>query len=300
MMTNPYNYNCNVDEKNKELTNITKLLFSSKYLCITEPLGLILNNANKVTYNDDFERITGKYYKPFMKEHHYVDGLWVGSIHNKSKYYLKKTCSHLFGNFCIPYYKNKNDVIELGISLLSLETDDPKFKFISFSHFGDVREIFRFIAWEIARLNDSIPKNTVPTMIENLENIQITIRRYKKGQGIGPHIDRIDKFTDRIFTVVVQSNSRQGLIFTSPNGNQYQILEENGQFQIQTGESRYQFNHQLKNLKSNEERISITWRFFREDYISQFRPGNYRHPLAVRKMFQKVEEYTIPSFSFWS
>lgn len=267
--------------------------FNSKTLTFTHPF-----RDNEYPQREIFNEAP-------IKEHPKISGLWTTLVPSKNNINLKKVCSQLFANFSRPsnYSKNRNhrmsDVIELGVSLLSLESAEPKYIFYDSCVFGSVTEIYRFISWEMARVDGRIPKRDNPEMNEIMDNIQITIRRYKIGQGIGPHIDRPDKFTDRIFTVVVEANLDKGLIFTREDGQMYQVPEVDGQLQIQTGDSRYKFTHKLDSIKYGH-RISITWRFFREDFLSRWRPTSLRKKNPViEKLKRKINFYQHQNFSFF-
>ncbi len=270
------------------------ITFDSRTLTFTHPF-----RENEYPQRKIFNRV------PII-EHPNILGLWTTLVPSKNNIYLKKVCHQLFANFSKSSKsnnsKNRNhrmsDVIELGVSLLSLEKAQPKYVFYNSSVFGSVKEIYRFISWEMARIDRRTPKNNNPVMEEIMDNIQITIRKYKIGQGIGPHIDRPDKFTDRIFTVVVEANPDRGLIFTSADGQMYQVPEVDGQLQIQTGESRYRFTHKLDSIQYGH-RISITWRFFREDFISKWRPSNFKKESVVTILEQKTINYGVQNFSFF-
>lgn len=274
------------------------LLFGTNYPWIIDPT--IIPNIHLKSDNKFLEREISYYSKP--KEHIYLSGLWRIRLSNESILNLKKVCYHLFARFPkSPNNKSRqmSDVIELGVSLLSLEKAKPKYVFHSSSSFGDVTEIYRFISWEMAKLTGQIPKMRNPEMDEIMDNIQVTIRRYKKGQGIGPHVDRPDKFTDRIFTVIVHSNPNKGLIFTHQDGREYPVPEVDGLMQIQTGDSRYKFTHKLNPLEFGN-RISITWRFFREDYLCKWRPSNLKRE-RVTKLLKDKRDYYLKekNFSFF-
>ena len=274
------------------------LLFGTNYPRIIDPT--IISNIHHRSDNRYLEREISYYSKP--KEHIHISGLWRIIVPNESIFNLKKVCYHLFARFPkSPNNKTRqmSDVIELGVSLLSLEKAEPKYEFHSSSSFGVVTEIYRFISWEMAKLTGQIPKMRNTEMDEIMDNIQITIRRYKKGQGIGPHVDRTDKFTDRIFTVVVHSIPNKGLIFTRQDGCEYQVPEVDGLIEIQTGDSRYKFTHKLNPLEFGN-RISITWRFFREDYLSKWRPSNLKRE-RVTKLLEDKRNYYLEqrNFSFF-
>lgn len=274
------------------------LLFGTNYPWIIDPT--IIPNIHLRRKNDYLEREISYYNKP--QEHINLSGLWKIIVPNESIFNLKKVCYHLFAKFPkSPKNKTRqmSDVIELGVSLLSLERVKPKYVFYSSSSFGDVTEIYRFISWGMAKLTEQIPKMRNPEMDEIMDNIQITIRRYKRGQGIGPHVDRTDKFTDRIFTLIVHSIPNKGLIFTRQDGREYQVPEVDGLIEVQTGDSRYKFTHKLNPLEFGN-RISITWRFFREDYLRKWRPSNLKRERVIKLLNDRRDYYLKQkNFSFF-
>ena len=85
----------------------------------------------------------------------------------------------------------------------------------------------------------------------------------------------------------------------SGNNIESPFLEKSGCVSVQTGPARYLFKHGIH--KTNSHRISITWRFFRPDYLTNvngYSKTNYSYLDTLQKRFEynKIQKINFKSF----
>ena len=110
----------------------------------------------------------------------------------------------------------------------------------------------------------------------------MVIRRYRPGQSIGFHIDRLEKFEHPVWNLVLLStNPEGGLHYENPVDNtKVPVHESRGLVTVQTGKARAELRHGVPTVKS--ERISITWRWFKPEYLRTL--PNYDFRFIQEKM----------------
>eukprot|EP00616_Rhizochromulina_sp_CCMP1243_P016084 CAMPEP_0118971564 /NCGR_PEP_ID=MMETSP1173-20130426/8145_1 /TAXON_ID=1034831 /ORGANISM="Rhizochromulina marina cf, Strain CCMP1243" /LENGTH=670 /DNA_ID=CAMNT_0006921025 /DNA_START=121 /DNA_END=2133 /DNA_ORIENTATION=- len=168
--------------------------------------------------------------------------------------------------------RRMSDVIELGILFASAEKLN-KFDFADDTEKCEAHlPILRFIAAQLAQHRDAVAAaggcHPVPF---NDHNINVVVRRYRPGQSIGFHTDRVEKLDDMVWSVVVDcGDPDDGLHFELPDGRKVPVPEFPGLVSVQTGLARHTFKHGVSSVK--HERISITWRHFLPAYLEQLEP----------------------------
>jgi len=95
---------------------------------------------------------------------------------------------------------------------------------------------------------------------------QCIINRYLPGQGIGPHIDKLD-YGDTIVCFTFLSGREMEFTSRDTKNKQppYKVYTPRRSMYIMTGESRYEWNHQMRLRKKDgniprEECFSVTFR----------------------------------------
>ena len=231
-----------------------------------------------------------------------ICGLHAWKISNNELISLRKDCQKLLENYKPEKTKNgrrrMSNFIELGNSFIS--TEDKKqshFKFIEPSSIHELN-VLKFIFYQMDThsnyiLNECVSNNFKVPSFADFNLINVMIREYNPGQSIGFHIDRIEKLDDMIWSCIVNCGSpTDGLHykFKDISGNNIDIpfLEKPGCVSVQTGPARYLYNHGIH--KTNSHRISITWRFFRQEYLRNVN-GYYNTINSYLNTLQKIFEY---------
>lgn len=191
--------------------------------------------------------------------------------------------------------RRMSDVIELGVLFSSAEKEvfnvhavslvfislhpkvtpfffQNKFDFAEATELPEHHEVLAFIAEQLVKHRDFVAQNSASHPEPNNDhNINIVIRRYRPGQSIGFHTDRVEKLDDMVWSVVVDCGEpTDGLHFELSDGTRVPVLEHPGLVSVQTGKSRAVFKHGVSSVK--RERISITWRFFLPEFLNQLTP----------------------------
>ncbi len=242
-----------------------------------------------------------------------ICGLYAWKITKSELVNLQKDCEVLFTGHKPKETKNRrrrmSKYIELGNSFISTEEKkNSHFKFIEPSLIEELN-ILKFIFNQTNRHSDDIiyecVRNNflVPSTI-NFNFINVIIREYYPGQGIGFHIDRAEKLDGMIWSCIIDCGSpTDGLHYqledTSGNNIEYPFLEKSGCVSVQTGPARYLFKHGIH--KINSHRISITWRFFKPDYLTNVNGysktnNSYLNTLQKRFEYNKIQEINFTSF----
>jgi len=182
-----------------------------------------------------------------------------------------------------PYGRRRmSDVMELGVPFTTLEKDST-FRFNETTR--EFRHTLELIAQQTARFRDHLNKMVPPeqrALTGNDCHINVVIRRYRPGQSIGFHIDRLEKFEHPVWNLVlVSTNSEGGLHYENPlDGTKIPVQESRGLVTVQTGKARAEFRHGVPTVRS--ERISITWRWFKPEFLRTLR--NYDLQFIQEKM----------------
>ena len=97
------------------------------------------------------------------------------------------------------------------------------------------------------------------------KRLNVSCLRYVKGSKIGTHRDR-DIYDENIFGCILKNTSDRCLEFLEYTGDdvqRYVLKEEPGICFLQNKEARHVWYHGIPHLNRGE-RISITWRWFKE------------------------------------
>ena len=122
--------------------------------------------------------------------------------------------------------------------------------------------------------------------------MNVVIRRYRPGQSIGFHIDRLEKFEDAVWNVVVEnSDSSGGLQYQVDDSTKVPVNESPGLVSVQTGPARHTFKHGVPTVST--ERISITWRWFRPEFITSLDDYSEAEARAVLSPFVNRVQQTL-------
>jgi len=184
-----------------------------------------------------------------------------------------------------PYGRRRmSDVMELGVPFTTLEKDST-FRFNETTASGEFRATLELIAQETARNREHVNNMVAPdqrALPNNDWHINVVIRRYRPGQSIGFHIDRLEKFEHPVWNLVLLStNPEGGLHYENPVDNtKVPVHESRGLVTVQTGKARAELRHGVPTVKS--ERISITWRWFKPEYLRTL--PNYDFRFIQEKM----------------
>lgn len=118
--------------------------------------------------------------------------------------------------------------------------------------------------------NPSQKTQDIPDCIRKIEPFsvdQVIVNEYYKGQGISPHIDRVDHFGDYVAGISLEADS----LFEFALGKHIEtVLLPRRSLFIMTYESRYEWTHSLPARKRNllgDRRVSVTYRNLRNTYI---------------------------------
>jgi len=186
--------------------------------------------------------------------------------------------------------RRMSDVIELGVIFASAEKLN-KFEFAEDTESRDAQKmILRFIAAQLAQHRTAVATaagcHPVPF---NDHNINVVVRRYRPGQSIGFHTDRVEKLDDMVWSVVVDCGEPDdGLHFELPDGSKVPVPEFPGLVSVQTGPARNTYKHGVSSVK--HERISITWRHFLPTYLEKLEPEPcLAAPNRMRWFLQQVQ-----------
>jgi len=191
--------------------------------------------------------------------------------------------------------RRMSDVIELGVLFSSAEKEN-EFAFAQNTERPEHKEMLSFIAEQLALHRDEVAQMAgcapVPA---NDHNMNIVIRRYRPGQSIGFHTDRVEKLDCMVWSLVVDcGDPEDGLHFETAPGERVAVKEHPGLVSVQTGAARSKFKHGVSSVK--HERISITWRFFLPSYLKELAAASARgslpHPERLRWFAREVKRFT--------
>lgn len=88
---------------------------------------------------------------------------------------------------------------------------------------------------------------------------QCIVNEYKRGQKITPHTDHVKLFGPVV--VIVSLGDPMKMVLTRPGYTSYSITLEPGTALVLSGESRYNWKHELKPSKDPDfRRVSMTFR----------------------------------------
>lgn len=136
---------------------------------------------------------------------------------------------------------------------------------ISEGYFRIEHELARFPC--IERLMEETMKKLGGNRTFNSNSLNVIVRRYCPGQGIGWHKD-LDLFEEPVFGCVLRTEASAGLQFWNEGDNSlYTVPERAGVAFLLTGPARYTFEHGIDNIDG--DRISVTWRWVRDSFIPQ-------------------------------
>lgn len=181
--------------------------------------------------------------------------------------------------------RRMSDAIELGVSFNRMEKDAPCFCMERATGSRAFSSTLGLIAEQTAAYREHIETSTgTKTTKDNDHHLNVVIRRYRPGQSIGFHIDRLEKFEDAVWNVVVENNdSTGGLQYQVDQHTKVPVTESSGLVSVQTGPARNTFKHGVPTVSS--ERISITWRWFRPAFLSSLADYNEAEARAVLSPF---------------
>lgn len=207
-----------------------------------------------------------------IREFKNIPGLYYYKTKIKEVNELKAECEKILNENKSNHKKRRmSKFIEIGNSFISTEdVNDPYFNFIE-PKSKSQKVILKFILEQI-----KFQSNFLPSIGKNISSIDfrfinVILREYNPGQGIGFHIDRTNKIEDLVWNCIIEcGNPKDGLHYRILNSNgdleDIPFLERPGITSIQTGQARNTFKHGIDSVKS--KRISLTWRFFKQEYLS--------------------------------
>merc|ERR1712070_519312 len=109
------------------------------------------------------------------------------------------------------------------------------------------------------------------------------VRRYSPPQELRLHVDSADMFGDVVLSCVLRCDGEgDGLIIRRPGtrpgaeGNAFAVEERPGLAACLEGPARHEFGHEVPPVTG--PRLSLTWRWFRPEYLSQLVPGGQTPP----------------------
>ncbi len=93
---------------------------------------------------------------------------------------------------------------------------------------------------------------------------QLIVNEYLPGQGINAHVDCVPCFTDQIITISLGWTYEMEFTKISTK-EKYKLLLETGSVALMSGESRYQWTHQIRARQKDgdvlrKRRVSLTFR----------------------------------------
>lgn len=166
--------------------------------------------------------------------------------------------------------RRMSDCIECGASFTIVEKEN-RCSFLP----GTARvfpTLLKSIAEETAKHRGVLEQLSRSATTENNDHhLNVVIRRYRPGQSIGFHVDRVEKFEDHVWSLIVAiGDSTDGLQYEVAEQVRAPVSEVPGLVTVQTGLARRNFKHGVPTVKA--ERISVTWRWYRPEYLTQV-PG---------------------------
>lgn len=284
------------------------------------------------------------------KAHVRISGLITWNAGAESIAPVRRCCRQLFSNHrpkepAKHGRRRMSDFIEIGTSFTATETKTGAFfDYDSNTEGGAYNDILNFIASQLAEHRDEVAHMSGSSPVpHNDENINIVVRRYRPGQSIGFHTDRVSKLDDMVWSVVVDCGApNDGLHFEIPTcqaSDKESITRENqegspnnknrsesseskpsssesaeklknpearrvaleevpGLVAVQTGAARSEYRHGVTSVTT--ERISITWRFFRPEYLVTVPGYEAAAASGLRRMRTFADEVAKRSSKFKS
>ena len=121
-----------------------------------------------------------------------------------------------------------------------------------------------------------IPADLVPArpLAEDFTPDQLIVNRYKPGQGISAHVDRIDVFGSTIACITLGSGAE--MEFTCPGHPSFTVYLDVGSLLVMTDEVRYLYAHRIPSRRTDlvcgkrvkrGTRVSLTYRTVRSPPI---------------------------------
>ena len=100
-------------------------------------------------------------------------------------------------------------------------------------------------------------------------SLNVVLRSYAPGTRLGPHIDRVDWFTEPVFTLVLRAAHppREGQVsqpIAPEPGIPFWIPEVDGRLYVLRGPVRYAWTYEIRPLPLGTWRVSVTWRWLQE------------------------------------
>ena len=117
--------------------------------------------------------------------------------------------------------------------------------------------------------DDSAPGKEECTLDSPMLNV--IVRRYSQGHGIGFHTDKKDWFQEQVFGLVLQNTSDRSLEFMRVDTGEeawFAVEEYPGICFCQKGEARFQWVHGVRGIRTGT-RISVTWRWFQPASLAE-------------------------------
>uniref|UniRef100_A0A7S2B5B5 Fe2OG dioxygenase domain-containing protein n=1 Tax=Florenciella parvula TaxID=236787 RepID=A0A7S2B5B5_9STRA len=189
--------------------------------------------------------------------------------------------------------RRMSDAIELGVSFNRMEKDAPVFCMERATGSRNFASTLGLIAEQTAAYREHVEGATgTKTTQDNDHHLNVVIRRYRPGQSIGFHIDRLEKFEDAVWNVVVEnSDSSGGLQYQVDDSTKVPVNESPGLVSVQTGPARHTFKHGVPTVST--ERISITWRWFRPEFLTSLDDYSEAEARAVLSPFVNRVQQTL-------
>lgn len=97
------------------------------------------------------------------------------------------------------------------------------------------------------------------------QDINVICRWYTNGGQLRAHVDKVEQFTDTVYTSVLQTTCAQSLTMFPPKDlpqtRSFPLEEAPGRVFSFSGKARYDWEHGVPVLTKGE-RVSVSWRFF--------------------------------------
>ena len=110
-------------------------------------------------------------------------------------------------------------------------------------------------------------------------DINVICRWYTKGGQLRAHVDKVDQFTETVYTCVLLVTSKQTLTLfppaSLPGALRFALMEAPGRVFSFSDKARYEWEHGVPVITEGE-RVSVSWRFFRQNHpqaVSGLRPA---------------------------
>ena len=96
--------------------------------------------------------------------------------------------------------------------------------------------------------------------------LNVTVRRCRRGQCITPHVDRRCYEEPVWAAVLFRTESCPTLQYKRRGAEDFALPEQCGAVHRIIGDARWYWRHGLDELGEHDERVSVSWRWFRSDH----------------------------------